>query len=167
MNLNMNLSNVEESGNYSPLPAGDYPVRVIDSEVRESRSGESRLSFTYQVTSGQYAGRQIFDGFSLWSSNPKAVSVAQSRLKSMALACHHPNPNFIQDSSEFHGKEMIVRTAIREYNGNEYTDVKRYTPIMQEVAQASPRAQGAARPSPRNATPPPQPAGNGAALPWE
>ena len=167
MNLNMNLSNVEESGNYTPLPAGDYPVRVIDSEVRESRSGESRLSFTYQVTSGQYAGRQIFDGFSLWSSNPKAVNVAQSRLKSMALACHHPNPNYIQDSSEFHGREMIVRTAIREYNGNEYTDVKRYTPIMQEVAQASPRAQSAARPSPRNATPPPQPAGNGAALPWE
>ena len=166
MNLNMNLSNVDDSA-YKPLPAGDYPVRVIDSEVRESRSGESRLSFTYQITSGQYAGRQIFDGFSLWSSNPTAVEISQRRLKSMALACHHPNPNYIQDSSEFHGKEMIVRTAIREYNGNEYTDVKRYTPIMQEVTQASPRAQSAARPSPRNATPPPQPAGNGAALPWE
>ena len=166
MNLNMNLSNVDDSA-YKPLPAGDYPVRVIDSEVRESRSGESRLSFTYQITSGQYAGRQIFDGFSLWSSNPTAVEISQRRLKSMALACHHPNPNYIQDSSEFHGKEMIVRTAIREYNGNEYTDVKPYTPIMQEVTQPSPRAQGAARPSPRNATPPPQPAGNGSALPWE
>ena len=167
MNLNQNLAQTEEYGTYKALPPGDYAVRVIDDPVRETRAGESRLTFTYEVIDGPYAGRQIFDGFSLWSSNPKAVSVAQSRLKSLAIACRHRNPNYIADSSELLGKELIVRTAIREYNGSEYEDVKKYIP-MEGPAQAPAQSAPAAAPRRSAATPPPPPApAQGAALPWE
>ena len=166
MNLNQNLANTEEYGTYRPLPPDDYRVRVIDDQVRETRSGENRLTFTYEVLDGPYAGRQIFDGFSLWSSNSKAVSVAQSRLKSLAIACRHRNPNFIADSSELVGKTLVVRTAIREYNGSEYEDVKKYIPEGAPAAAPQPVPSAS---SPRAAqTPPPPPApAQGAALPWE
>lgn len=166
MNLNQNLAQTEEYGTYKPLPPDEYRVRVVDDQVRETRAGENRLTFTYEVIDGPYAGRQIFDGFSLWSSNPKAVSVAQSRLKSLAIACRLRNPNFIADSSEMLGKELIVRTAIREHNGSEYEDIKKYmadgTPAA--APQAAPSASG--RRAAQTPPPPPAPA-QGAALPWE
>ena len=170
MNLNVNLTDTEAYGNYSPLPPDDYTVRVIDSECRQTRAGENRLSFTYEVISGTYSGRQLFDGFALWSSNPKAVAVANSRLKSMAIACRLRNPNFIADTSEFHGKTMVIRTAIREYNGSEYEDVKRYFPVEGTPEQAVPQATqkaAASRKAAQTPPPPPPAPAQGAMVPWE
>lgn len=145
--LNANLSETQELGVYQPLPPGDYEVTIINSEIRETKKGEQQVVFIYEVSAGEHAGAQVYDRLSLWNTDQKVSGMAQRRLKSIAIACGHPNPNYVADTSEFHGRRMITRLAIREYNGSSYQDVKAYISL-------SPR-----QPAPAgHAAPPPQPA---------
>ena len=176
--VNANLSETQELGVYRPLPPGDYEVTIVNSEIRATRKGEQQVVFVYEVSSGEHTGEQVFDRLSLWSAVPKAQGMAQRRLKSIAIACAHPNPNYVADTSEFHGRRMIVRLAIREYEGNAYQDVKGYMPrpAQSGAAPASstayptpPPAQGDASPVPWPKTPPndPQPSEVHSMKPWE
>lgn len=141
--LGIDLTTATTLEDYSPLPAGEYPVYVIDSAEIETRSGEKQLMFTYKVSSGDYTGRLVFDRLSLWSANPKALEFSQRKLKTIAQAVRMPGTR-INDSSEFHGKQMIVRLDTREYDGKEYQDVRGYKPIAtQQVPGAMPPQKAA------------------------
>ncbi|WP_418764648.1 DUF669 domain-containing protein [Mailhella sp.] len=160
--VNANLSETQELGVYQPLPPGDYEVTIVNSEIRPSRKGEQQVVFIYEVSAGEHTGAQVFDRLSLWSTDTKTQTMAQRRLKSIAIACAHPNPNYVADTSEFHGRRMITRLALREYEGNTYQDVKAYMPLPAQSGAAS-------APRPGSPTPPPapQPSEVHAMKPWE
>lgn len=147
--LNFDLSETGNFDSYSLLDPGEYAVRITDSSITETRSGESRLTFVYTVDG---TNRKVFDNLSFWSSNPKAVDMAKKKLKSIAIACGHKNPNYVADSSELHGKQMLVTLGIRESNGREYQDVKGYAPMKpaakSSFARPAPSAAPASSPKP-------------------
>lgn len=107
--LGLSLVNVQAQESYSPLPAGEYPVKVTDTEVKNSKAGNVMLNVTFTVEDGhQFSGRKVFDNFVV--SN----EVAMKRLKSMAVAGKHPHPDFIQDSEELHGLRLVIRVKIED-----------------------------------------------------
>lgn len=172
MQLNANLQNTQSFDEYIPLPPGDYLVTIVDSQIRETKAGESQLIFIYQVRGGEHDGEQVFDRLPLWSANPKAVNVAQRRLKTVAVASGHKNPNFIADTSEFHGLSMMIRTALRDYNGQQYVDIKSYSPTTQTQPQndfgpAFPQSPAPNTTAQSGAMPPPPPPAPAMQKPWE
>lgn len=141
--INANLQNYEEYEDLSPVPPGEYLVRVSDSVVKEAKSsGNIMAEFTMDILGPAYAGRKLWDRFVLNND------VALRRMKTFAKAAGHRNPNFVKDTEEFHGLKVLVRVKIEEQDGYEAKNV---------IAAYKP-ANGYGTEKPVTSPPPPQPA---------
>jgi hypothetical protein len=109
--LNLDLSGYEPQGDFDPIPPGDYIIEVVDSDVSTSRAGNPMAKFTFEVVGPSHAGRKIWDHFVLNNE------VALRRLKALAEAAGHKNPNYVRDTEELHGLRCEVRVAIEEQEG--------------------------------------------------
>jgi hypothetical protein len=116
--LNANLEGYQEQDDFSPVPPGEYLVKVIDSAVREAKTSGNRLAeFAFEIQGPEYRNRKIWDRYVLGNE------VAMSRLKTLAKSIGHRNPNFIRDTEELHGGMCRVRVKIEEQNGYEPKNV--------------------------------------------
>jgi len=108
--INKDLSINEVQEGFGVLPIGWYEAKVIDSEIKEGPQGDY-IKWTYEMTGKP---NRVWDVMSL--SN----EIAMNRLKSLAAACGHHNPNFIADTEELHGREFMVRLKIEEDETGRY-----------------------------------------------
>jgi hypothetical protein len=110
--LNANLEGYQEQDDFSPVPPGEYLVKVVDSAVREAKTSSNRLAeFVFEIQGPEYRNRRIWDRYVLGND------VAMSRLKTLAKCIGHRNPNFIRDTEELHGGMCRVRVKIEEQSG--------------------------------------------------
>lgn len=146
VHLNSHLEQYAPLENFRLLPPGEYRVQITRSELKETRNGGPVLSFTYEIREGAFQGRRVWDYLRLWHANPVTAEIAMRRLKSIATASGCPNPNYIADSSELHGREMRIKVSIRRDEcGNEYQSIRAYLPA--ERIPASPNAYPDAYPA--------------------
>ncbi len=112
MKIGIDLSDVEvsESG-FKSLPAGRYPATIIDSDYKATKSGEGMcLHLVFAITEGEYAGRQLRDFLTLEHTNEQTVNIAKAKLKELAVAAGHKNPDRVEDTDELHGPLTVVVT---------------------------------------------------------
>ena len=108
--LNKNLSDYDGQIDFEPLPAGWYQARVDDSEMCEGPKGPY-VKWTFVIPGKP---NKIFDNMSMGNE------ISMKRLKSLAISCGHPNPNFIGNSEELHGKECFIRLKIEVDKSGQY-----------------------------------------------
>lgn len=167
-NLNVNLDGYNEFSDYELLPPGNYDVRIADSKIDAAGSGQ-QLILSMEIIGGDYAGVPLQDRVWIAHSNPKAAEIGLRKLKSIATAIGHQNPNYIRDSEELHGGEMNLRVAVRDYQDNDGNprqgnEIKAYKPVGGQQ-QPPPPQQPPAGGNNRQAPPPQQQAKP--ARPWE
>jgi len=112
MKIGIDLSDVDvsESG-FKSIPAGRYPATLVDSDYKATKSNEGMcLHLTFKITEGEYAGRELRDFLTLEHTNEQTVKIARSKLKQLAVAANHPNPDKIEDTDELHGPLTLVIT---------------------------------------------------------
>lgn len=181
--LNFDATNVPQAGLPDPLPAGDYTMQVVDSELKPTKApGGMLLKLTLQVIDGQHAGRKVFDNINLQNANPVAVEIGQQQLSSY---CHATGCIQLGDSQQLHGIPIRVKVTIRKSeqygDSNEVKRVERLQqaaapgmqpmPTMQPQPQPDPHAEipfpatPAPAPAPAPAAPPPAPAAAAAPAP--
>lgn len=144
--LNFNATGIDTTSTYDPVPAGEYPVIITESEVRDTKNGLGRyLNLTLEIQGGQFQGRKLWDRLNLWNNNAKAVEIAQRQL---AQACHAVGLLQVADSSELHFKPMIAIVRVSNEPGqNPQNEIRGYKPAGGVAAQApaaTPRPQSAA-----------------------
>ena len=100
--LNANLANVEGQLGFEILPAGWYRARVTDSEIKEGPKG-NYIAWTFEI---------IGKPNKVWDRMSMSNEISMQRLKGMAIACGHKNPNFIADTEELHGLQCMVKLKI-------------------------------------------------------
>ena len=164
MDLSMDLSNVQEMQGNSPVPPGEYEVKIINSEYKESRSGNGGyLRMQYKIVDGPMIGRSVFDNLNLWHVDQKTREISQSRLKAIAKAIRHPNPSFIRNTDELIGHQMSIRVSVKD----DFNNVKAYKESLAQPSVPQPQMPSNGMPQ-QTPPPPPQvaPAPNGAATPW-
>lgn len=154
--LNANLSNIEGQIGFEPLPPGFYRARVEDSEIKEGPAG-NYIAWTLQIVGKP---NKVWDRMSL--SN----EISMKRLKGMAMACGHKNPNFIGDTEELHGLECMVRLKIETDETGKYEPKNAITafkpidgstptmaaPVPTTEAATTAPAAASAKPAPAAAT---------------
>ena len=120
-------STVEPNEGFTPLPAGEYQVIIVESKMKPTKSGEGQyLELKLQVLNGKYQNRTLFDRLNLFNKNEEAVKIARGTLSSICRAVNVLKPN---DSSQLHNKPLTCKVAVRnDQNGNPQNEVKGYKP---------------------------------------
>ena len=149
---------VSPESQFAPVPNGDYPVVITESEVKPTKDGAGQhLQLTLEVIDGHYKGRKIWDRLNLWNKNSTAVEIAQ---RALSQICHAIGVLQVQDTVMLHNKPLVATLAVRAAGGgyDESNDVKGYKayssgPAPVAPAVNAPAAQPAAAPA-QQAQPP-------------
>ena len=109
---------------FEALPEGEYLAIIEASEMKATKAGDGHyLKLKLQVIEGKYKGRVVFDNLNLDNKSKTARDIARATFAVIREAVGVPNP---QDSSELHGKPLVMKLKQREYNGEMQNEVKGY-----------------------------------------
>jgi hypothetical protein len=89
------------------------------------------LQVKLQIIEGPFKNRTIIDRFNLWNKNPAATTIAQQQFKKVCEAVNIPKP---PDSSSLHMKPLVIKVAVKEYNGSNQNEVKGYKAVTASSA---------------------------------
>tara|TARA_R110002110_G_scaffold246260_1_gene462645 strand:+ start:940 stop:1404 length:465 start_codon:yes stop_codon:yes gene_type:complete len=122
-----NANDVEPNEAFTALPAGEYDIIVMSSEMKPTKAGDGKyLQLQLQILSGTYQNRQLFDRLNLVNRNDVAVQIAKGTLSSICRAVNVLTP---KDSSELHNKPLTAIVKVeKDLNGNSQNSVKGYKP---------------------------------------
>mgnify|MGYP003588925959 CR=1 FL=1 len=126
--LNLNLADVKEQSNsgYSMIPAGKYEMKVVKTEVKDTKSGGAMLVCDLEVQDfGDHVSKRIPYQMNIVNASAEAQRIGLSQLKSLAIACHVKNPNAIGDSDELiTGVSFEAEVTTETVNDKTYSKVK-------------------------------------------
>lgn len=85
-------TNLEPASTLDAIPAGKYQVVLIDcSDKTPAKSGNGFfLKLTFEVISGEYKGRKLFQNYNLWHTNAQAQEIARREIKALKIAVGLP-----------------------------------------------------------------------------
>ena len=135
--LNFDAREVSPRGDFEPIPAGKYPVVIIESQKKPTKSGDGEyLELVFQIQGGPQDGRQLWDRLNLSNPNQKAVDIARQTLSSI---CHAVGVMTPKDSADLHGKTMMatVKLRTRHDTGEPTNEIKGYAPYEPAVRPAA------------------------------
>ena len=119
---------------FEALPAGEYRAVMTESERKKTKDGASELlQVKLQIIDGPFKNRTVIDRFNLWNKNPEATTIAQQQFKKVCEALNIPKP---PDSSALHMKPLMIKLAVKEYNGNNQNEVKGYKACLPQSSSA-------------------------------
>lgn len=135
-----------ETSSFDALPTGVYEAVISESKMQETKSGTgSMLVLTFDIISGEYTGRKLWEYLNIENPNAKAVEIARQTL---AMICKAINITRITDSSELHDRPMLLTVrATKQQDGTLRNDIRGYKPVPTHAAPKAP-AQAPAMPPP-------------------
>ena len=123
------------SGQGNPLPPGFWPAVVTNFLERTPKSGGAPyIAMEMKVIGTDHDGVTFNDMFHFRAENEVARRIAQSRAKSLAIACGLPAGT--DDESKYIGKEVIVeiRAAVNKRTGEPVKNVHAYHNVDRAAA---------------------------------
>ena len=94
-----------------PLPAGIYLCEITKSNVVPTKAGNGhRMVLTIKIIDCEYEGSVIFESLNIDNPNPRAVKIAQERLKSLCQVC---DIDELEDTAELHGIPFTAKVQIK------------------------------------------------------
>lgn len=116
--LQTDVSSVDaDQRDFTPLPAGTYLAKIIESDLVDTKSGSGQiLKLTFEIADGDYTGRKVWDQPNIVNANPTAQTIGQQRLKAICDAIGHSGN--VDDSEELHEQPMLIRLAVEQKDAN-------------------------------------------------
>lgn len=150
---------------FEPLPAGEYDVRIIESNAQRASTGKPMIKIRFEVTSGPRAGRKFFHNFVITTQGEnaeRAMAVFFRNMKTLGLdeAYFRADPPLETVAKDLLGRVCRVMTNVREWQGQLNENVTRINPATpgQSLAAATPAGQnGSGAPMNFGGLPAPQP----------
>ena len=114
--LEFNAAEVEPSnGDFTPVPAGWYPVQITESEIKETKARTGHyLEMVAKILEGEYMNRQFYIRLNIDNPNAIAVKIAQEQLSAI---CHATNVIEVNDSAELHGIPFELKVNVKPADG--------------------------------------------------
>lgn len=128
---NVSLRDGGGSGGYTPVPAGRYWVEVVESDIRQTKSGTGEYIYlVLRIVEGPYENRKIFDRLNYVNQNRKTQMIAQQALHNL---CHSVGIyDDLGDTSRLHFKPLQVSVSIKPDTGFGEQNAVRYSaPVAQ------------------------------------
>jgi hypothetical protein len=145
-------------GDYSPLPDGDYELKVLEATTKTSQSGKTMFAIKAEVQVGPYAKRLVWDNLVISPENKNALAIFFSKMRALGLGDDFfaTNPGNAQIEQALTGRPFRATIGSRVWNGDTRNEFKKYFPYASSPVGGAPVA-GAPAPAPV-AAPAPAPA---------
>jgi hypothetical protein len=167
----------EGTRDFEPFPPGWYQAQMIESSVEHARNGNGTyLLAVFEILSGDYRSRKIYQNVTLQNANLQAVEIGQRLLADIYTAIGITTPT--KDIGVMLFKPVMVRVGIKRDKDGVYPDrnciisvrppdyqPKRGRNASATTVAAPPHEQPAAAPSPTPSSTPKSAAARGDA-PW-
>lgn len=142
------------SGDFDPIPAGEYPAFIEQSEIAEisSKAEKGRcLVLTWKITGEHFAGRLIWQRLNMWAENmnnlDKVISIANSQFAMVREATGKLN---VADTDELLQIPCIIKVKVKTDPTGQYGPQNEITNV--KAANTGPAARSAP-PASRGPTP--------------
>lgn len=132
--LNFNVTETPQTSNNGPKPAGDYTMQVINSDMRDTKSGTGQyLWLEFDILDGPARGR-FWDRLNLVNDNPKTVEIANRQLSAI---CSALGIVALDDSERLHLKPLRVQLKVTESRDGTLQNSAKYLPLAGTVAKTA------------------------------
>lgn len=140
----------ERSGDFEPLPAGWYDVRITAAELKETnaRTGQY-IKLRYDVVGPTHQGRVVFGNLNIRNPNPKAEEIGRQQLGDIMRAVGLPR---VDDTDQLIGKSLTVKLTIKAADA-QYSAGNEVKGFRASGGSAPPSASTGAAPA-KSSTPP-------------
>jgi hypothetical protein len=132
-------------GSFDAIPAGWYKALIVEDEVKKTSAGTgSYIKAKIQIVEpGKFMNRVVFTNFNIENPNPEAVNIALRQLQDICKAVGVPwKP---ADTNVLHNKPLMVKLAVKEYQGNDQNEVKGFKACLPGSSTPQPAATGAVK----------------------
>jgi hypothetical protein len=113
--LDANLADVKDEdmggGGWRAFKDGEYVFHVLESDYRPTKAKNGMvLELVYECIDPA-AGRsgKVYEYLCLEHPKSDVVRIAKAKLKELAIAVGHQNPDFIRASEELHNRPFILK----------------------------------------------------------
>ncbi len=137
----LNVNDVPEREEYSPVPPGAYTAMIVESEIKPTKAGGEMIVLEIDIQEGEYAGRKVFERLNIKNENQKAVDIAYRTLAEIGKAL---GKSSIKDTAELHNKRLTINVKVDPaqpyvkdgvtYPGAPQNSVTRYLPFASGAA---------------------------------
>ena len=104
--------NNETMADRSALPAGDYLVHIVKSQMKETKARNGHyLMLQFVVLEGPYKGKSVFANLNLDNPSAIAVEIATKELNSI---CQALDLEGVEDSEELHQLPLGITVKVEE-----------------------------------------------------
>ena len=116
-NFDINAAEYDEDNSFDLIPAGWYQMFISNAELRQTRSGGSMISVTYDITGPTHQGRKIFGNFNWENANPVAQEIGRKQFAQQIRALGLPGIQGLDDliNLPFDGKVGIQKSKDPQY----------------------------------------------------
>lgn len=107
--VEINFDDVEDVQDFTPVPEGEYMVKVADVTEDETQYGDDIWGLKLEIINGEYSGRYVFDNMVFSEKALKRVKLICSRLGIDTSGTVDLTPDMLMD------KQCAVDVVITEY----------------------------------------------------
>ena len=136
------------TGNREPVPAGDYTMKALEAEEKETSSGGTMIKAKFEVLKGEHAGRWIWQNFNTVNKSEVAQRIGRQQLVGWANACGKPD---CDDTDKLIDKSFMATVGVDPAKGG-YAASNKIVAFLSPSADA-PAAKPAAKPTAAKAAP--------------
>lgn len=108
----------EDERQFDVLPAGDYHMQVIESEIKPTKNGSGeQLVLTLEVIDGPHQNRRVWDRLNIRNVNADSQRIAQRSLADLCLAVGITS---LRNTEDLHFRPFTGRVTIKTDKSGEY-----------------------------------------------
>lgn len=155
----------EDDRSFDLIPAGDYLMQVIESDLIETKSGSGHiLKLTCEILEGPNTNRRVWINLNIRNQNPQAQQIAQRDLADLCIAVGVAS---LRNSDDLHFKPFIGKVKIKPAKDgfDAQNTVSRFK-AMGGAPPTQPAQRQTAQPAQRQAAQPAQKQAASGARPW-
>lgn len=152
----------DQGGDFTPVPAGQYTVKITEAEIQDTKAGTGQfIKMRMDVLAPSHEGRVLFANLNIKNPSQKAEEIGRQQLGSIMRAIGLPT---LQDTDQLIGGtvsvKVVVKAAVMEGGAEKYpagNEIKGYKAVEGGAASMPPASSGAspaAAQAPAQAKPP-------------
>lgn len=138
----------EPDAGFELVPADNYNVQVSSTDLKLGDSNEPQAFVVgFDIIDGAYAGRKIFNRYSLWSQEPQANKISHGQLSALSHVTGIYQIDMNTVGAALHGARLKVRVS----NDGKYNNIKEVFDINGNKPQRAGHGSAPVAPAPQAA----------------